>query len=108
MSAIQCPHCHTAVPTGATVCTGCHGEVVYGIPTEVRKALMIVGGLVGAYGGWTLFKLFIGPTRSNPEYGIGVSFLAVGALVAIVGLFVLVGKFYRGHATVYKRYNAST
>lgn len=107
MSAIQCPHCHTAVPTGATVCTGCHGEVVYGIPTELKNLLMVVGGLGGGYVGWTLFRLFFNPTRTNPEYGIGVTFLAIGALVAVIALLVLVGKFYRGHATVYKRYNAS-
>jgi hypothetical protein len=29
---MKCPHCHTLVPSGATVCTGCQAEVDYGVP----------------------------------------------------------------------------
>ncbi len=107
MSATQCPHCHTAVPTGATICTGCHGEVVYGTPTEITKLLGVVGGLGGAYVGWVLFKLLFNPTRSHPEYGIGLTFVGIGAITVVIMLLVLVGKFYRGHVTIYKRYHAS-
>lgn len=107
MSTIQCPHCHTAIPRGATICTGCRGEVVYGIPTEIKKILGIGGGLGGAYLGWILFNSLFHPTRSNPSIEIGLTLVAVGAIAAIIGLSVLVGKFYRGHVTVYKRYHSS-
>lgn len=29
---MKCPHCHTLVPSAATVCTGCQAEVDYGVP----------------------------------------------------------------------------
>lgn len=30
MPNLICPHCHTEVPFGASVCTGCQAEVHYG------------------------------------------------------------------------------
>ena len=30
MSFLNCPHCHTQIPYGASVCTGCQAEVHYG------------------------------------------------------------------------------
>jgi hypothetical protein len=30
MNDLTCPHCHTTVPRGARVCTGCQAEATYG------------------------------------------------------------------------------
>jgi hypothetical protein len=48
MSEMQCPHCHTLVPQGARVCTGCQAEVEYGTPGGAIVALL-VGALFLGY-----------------------------------------------------------
>jgi hypothetical protein len=48
MSDMQCPHCHTLVPRGARVCTGCQAEVDYGTPGAAIVALL-VGALFLGY-----------------------------------------------------------
>jgi hypothetical protein len=100
----ECPYCDTEIPLGATVCVGCQGDIVYGIPIHVRPRLVIIGGPVGSCAGLILFKVIFHPTRFEPHYAIGVAFLLIGALVAIVGLFVLTNWVYRGNGTVYRRH----
>jgi hypothetical protein len=44
-----CPHCHTQVPHGAKVCTGCQAEVEYGAPKEALMAVFVVAIIAGVY-----------------------------------------------------------
>ncbi|HEY0232785.1 MAG TPA: hypothetical protein VGC55_16170 [Dokdonella sp.] len=63
-----CPHCHTSVPTGATVCTGCQAEVEYGAPSAALVLVILVAGFI-AYSaghathvaiGWAVFVVIAG------------------------------------------------
>ena len=42
-----CPFCHTAIPAGAIVCTGCRAELQRGLSESASKAIGFVGLAVG-------------------------------------------------------------
>jgi len=68
MSSSICPHCHTSVPLGASVCTGCQAEVEYGTPSGATVLVLIIAGFVGysaghaSYSavGWLIFAALAG------------------------------------------------
>ena len=45
MKALLCPHCHTTIPDGAGVCTGCSAEIVRGLNRRERSIIGL--GFVG-------------------------------------------------------------
>ncbi|GBQ23068.1 hypothetical protein AA12717_1380 [Gluconacetobacter sacchari DSM 12717] len=81
----KCPFCHTIVPAGATVCTGCHAERVVGIQQDAMKGW----GIVAAVGAGVL---------ANHE---GTSLLnALGwGLGAMFGAMVLASVAFRNQIT---------
>ena len=103
MSSITCPHCHANIPMGATACTGCQGDVVYGTPIDTLKAAMGAGGLGGAALSWGLLNLIYGPMVHHVDPGTVVTFLAVGAVITIILLLMIVTKLNRGRVTVDRR-----
>jgi hypothetical protein len=88
---IKCPHCHTTVPRGATVCTGCQAEVEYGTPGTMI-VLLLIAGLFGGYVAGTKF----GNSTVGWVAGIGVV-LAGGLLFS--KLFAGRTKFIREYKT---------
>ncbi|BBP01657.1 hypothetical protein [Sulfuriferula nivalis] len=82
MSDLICPHCHTEVPHGATVCRGCQAEVEYGVPGGVLIFLLIVAIIAGIatrnmmLGGWILFIIILigGGITFNKLFSNRISF----------------------------------
>ncbi|CAG9264769.1 conserved hypothetical protein [Burkholderia diffusa] len=81
MSSRVCPHCHTSVPSGARVCTGCQAEVSYGAEPMWFGLSLVPAGYLGfqaskilpesmPWGGWVVGVLvFVGLV-------VGISFFA--------------------------------
>lgn len=88
---LQCPHCHTAVPKGATVCTGCQAEVEYGTPGTLVVLLLVVA-LFGGYGVATKLESAIA------GWVVGIALLICGGL-AFSKLFGYRAKFTREYKT---------
>jgi hypothetical protein len=44
-----CPHCRTEVNDKASVCVGCHAEIVRVLTSGELKALAVVGALLGVF-----------------------------------------------------------
>jgi len=86
---MTCPHCHGAVPIGATVCRGCKEEISYGAPfwtivvtfllavflaiqvgVRTNSTLGWISGLVTFFGGHYLLesKLFVNRVAFNRHY----------------------------------------
>lgn len=72
-STMTCPHCHTEVPYGATVCRGCQAEVDYVPPGSVYVG-SIIGALIVA---WMV-------SRSLPHV-----LSPIGCVLAFVGVMYL-------------------
>ena len=79
-SSNPCPHCHTDVPRGARVCTGCQAEVEYGPPSAAFGLLVLASAFfsyqVGQPVGWWLFlgMLVIGSVSLTKLYAKRVVF----------------------------------
>lgn len=87
MSSNLCPFCHTSVPHGATVCTGCHAELEYGPP----NVYFVVAAIAG---------IFLGVKLSDAT---GISGLGWAAGVAtFVGGSLWVNKMF-AHRVVFRR-----
>ncbi len=85
---IRCEFCHTPVPLGATVCTGCHAELDYGVPDWVFWTNVAVAILVSA-----LVSLV---TKSQALYaGAGVLYYVVA--------HVACARAFRHHVTFKRR-----
>jgi hypothetical protein len=67
MPNLFCPHCHTNVPHGARVCTGCQAEIEYGTPLAAFLIAFLASGFLGwkigaaTYPvlGWILFGVLL-------------------------------------------------
>ncbi len=88
MTVHQCPHCHTNVPNGATVCTGCQAEVEYGAPRFAVGVVAVASGLLGIQSAtWTSINL--------------VGWIV--GLLALVAGGTLIAKLFAGRV-VFRRY----
>jgi ribosomal protein L40E len=65
MENLICPHCHTKVPRGAKVCTGCQAEVEYGTPLWALIFVLLIATIIGLFtrnsifGGWVIFTVIL-------------------------------------------------
>lgn len=60
MTEHQCPHCHTQVPDGASVCRGCQAELQYGPPPGLVGATIVIPILIGIFSDTGNFGFFLG------------------------------------------------
>lgn len=85
-----CPHCKTPIPDGAFVCTGCNGDVVYGVADFELIEAGNSGTGIGATLGIILVGLFPALTSNtlgwNIPLGLGLGLWSLG-LVAVMALF---------------------
>ena len=88
---MKCPHCHTEVPFGATVCTGCQAEVEYGTP-GILVLLLLVAGLFGGYFASTKFG------SSTVGWAVGIA-IVVGGGFLFSKLFASRTEFTRQYKT---------
>jgi predicted nucleic acid-binding Zn ribbon protein len=90
---LVCPHCHTQVPEGASVCTGCGAEIVRGLSRRQRSlvglafvavAILILGIFLRGY------EIANGhPFLRSPKAEDGL--LVIAGLILVVFLPYLVG-----------------
>lgn len=94
----MCPHCHTAISDGQTVCLGCRGQVLLGATVEERKIAMGAGAMsIGFPTLWLYDKLGI-PLIDAHAGSSGMFPLIVGGILALAGgvfAVVLVERYWR-------------
>ena len=86
---ITCPHCHSNISEGATVCTGCQAEVGYGAP----GSSYILALFIAMYLGW------VAGNKTMSEIGWGVFVVVfIGGIIAMNKIFknrVKINRVYR-------------
>jgi hypothetical protein len=83
-----CPHCHTAVPQTASVCTGCGAEVVRGAARRERGCTGCVVSLV-----CLVVALAIAGMHSLPPTGSDEGLLLIGKFIAVLIVGNLLGRW---------------
>jgi hypothetical protein len=89
MNDLKCPHCYSAVPWGAKVCTGCQAEVDYGAPNIAMLAVLVA----------TLFAGF----WVSSTFGSEMAGVIVGMVLFIAG-FALLAKVFAHRAMFHRQY----
>jgi hypothetical protein len=89
MNNLTCPHCHTDVPRGASVCTGCQAELKYG----PSKTLVFFSLVLAAIAGVKVATA-LPPAMSIAGWIVGIT--VFGAL------YMLVTKVYKDRV-IFKR-----
>ncbi|MGA9579942.1 MAG: hypothetical protein WBV90_20190, partial [Terrimicrobiaceae bacterium] len=84
---LKCPHCHTPVSHGASVCCGCGAEVVRGAS---RQEQAIAGWILAVCGSVALLLAMGKPPPSASYQTIGF-FIILGILGAFVA-FNIIGR----------------
>lgn len=72
-SLMQCPHCHTHVPRGARVCTGCQAEVEYGASPALCYLILAASIGIGYGFSQAINNIVLGAA-------VGVTVLVIGCV----------------------------
>jgi hypothetical protein len=77
-----CPFCHTPVPQGATVCTGCRARYGYKNPHVQRSFVAWLSFLII---GLAILAAGLGGQSADGTFGGGEAMMTVGGLMAAFG-----------------------
>jgi membrane protein implicated in regulation of membrane protease activity len=95
MSDMTCPHCHSHVPRGALVCTGCKAEIEYGAPGRIMMVIALVAAVIA---GFLLSQIL----PFLPWWSVGLA-----GMIAFFGAAYLTGKYFGNRIVFYRHYRHS-